>query len=106
MFVHERVQEGVDEDALLVPQQAVTHDQRGEPTAYVVTADNKAELRTLKTDRAIGDQWLVTEGLNNGDRVIVEGLQRVMPGATVKPIEITPASAADTMPDTANHSLH
>jgi membrane fusion protein, multidrug efflux system len=98
MFVHEQVPEGVDEEALLVPQQAVTHDQRGEPIAYVVTKDNKAELRTLKTDRAIGDQWLVTDGISDGDRVIVEGLQKVGPGAPVTAVEVS----SRTVPTTAS----
>jgi membrane fusion protein (multidrug efflux system) len=93
MFVHELVQEGVDERAILVPQQAVTHDQRGQPTAYVVAAGDKAELRTLKTDRAVGDRWLVTDGLRAGDRVIVDGLQKVAPGAPVTPVEVRDDSA-------------
>jgi membrane fusion protein (multidrug efflux system) len=87
MFVHEQIEEGRRSDALLVPQLAVTHNQKGDPTALIVNADNKVELRALKTERAIGDQWLVTDGLKAGDRVIVEGLQFVKPGATVKPEE-------------------
>ena len=63
-------------------------------TALVVMPDNTVELRTIKTDRAIGDKWLVTDGLKAGDRVIVDGLQKVMPGATVKPTETTPVDAA------------
>ena len=68
---------------LLVPQRGVTRNQRGEPTAMVVNAENKVELRTLKTDRAVGDQWLVSSGLAAGDKVIVEGLQMVRPGVEV-----------------------
>ena len=88
MFVHEKIEEGRRNDAILVPQLAVAHNQKGEPTALVVGADNKVELRTLATERAIGDQWVVTEGLKAGDRVIVEGLQFAKPGATVKPEEL------------------
>ncbi|WP_251864144.1 efflux RND transporter periplasmic adaptor subunit [Achromobacter sp. Marseille-Q4962] len=83
MFVRARLADGVDADSLLVPQRGVTRNQRGLPTALVVNADNKVELRELKTDRAIGDKWLVTSGLKAGDRVIVEGLQMVRPGIEV-----------------------
>ncbi|MCE0523998.1 MAG: efflux RND transporter periplasmic adaptor subunit [Methylacidiphilales bacterium] len=89
MFVTAHLQEGVNENAILVPQQGVTHDARGEPTCLVVAPDNKVELRAIKTDRAIGDQWLVTDGLHVGDKVIVDGLQRAQPGAIVVPEEIT-----------------
>jgi len=97
MFVHELVQEGVDEDALLVPQRAVTFDPKGEPTAYVLGKDGKVELRTLKTDRAIGDQWLVTDGIQPGDRVIVEGLQKIAPGAPAEGVEFSSATASGAM---------
>jgi membrane fusion protein (multidrug efflux system) len=98
MFVREQIEEGRRTDALLVPQGAVTHNQRGDPTALVVNGENKVELRSLVTERAIGDKWLVTDGLKAGDRVIVEGLQFAKPGATVKPEEqpAAPAVAADT----------
>jgi membrane fusion protein (multidrug efflux system) len=87
MFVTAHLEEGVSENAILVPQQGVTHNAEGEPTVLVVTPDNKVEMRVIKTDRAIRDQWLVTDGLHVGDRVIVEGLQRARPGATVAPVE-------------------
>jgi RND family efflux transporter MFP subunit len=87
MFVREQIEEGRRTDALLVPQVAVTHNQRGDPTALVVGPDDKVELRTLVTERAIGDKWVVTDGLKAGDRVVVEGLQFAKPGGTVKPEE-------------------
>ncbi len=90
MFVRGQIEEGVRQNGLLVPQQGVTHNQRGEPTALVVGADNKVALRTLKTDRAIGTDWLVTDGLRDGDRVIVEGLQKVKPGGEVTASEAKP----------------
>ena len=90
MFVRTRVKEGVNEQAILVPQQAVSRDTKGEPGAWIVDADGKAQLRKLTLDRAIGDKWLVSSGLSPGDRVIVEGLQRVRPGAPVK--ETPPAA--------------
>src|SRR5581483_6181828 len=63
MFVREQIEEGRRTNALLVPQVAVTHNQKGDPTALVVSTDDKVELRSLMTERAIGDKWLVTEGL-------------------------------------------
>lgn len=89
MFVRALVNEGVNEEAILVPQKGVTRNVRGEPIALVVGEGNRAELRVLKTDRSIADKWLVTDGLKAGDRVIVEGLQKIAPGAEVRPVEIT-----------------
>jgi len=100
MFVREQIEEGRRTDAFLVPQLAVTHDQKGDPTALVVGADNKVELRKLVTDRAIGDKWVVTDGVRSGDRVIVEGLQFVKPGATVKTEELR-ADVPESAPATA-----
>ncbi|HUB67918.1 MAG TPA: efflux RND transporter periplasmic adaptor subunit [Candidatus Methylacidiphilales bacterium] len=92
LFVTAHLEEGFIKNGILAPQQGVTHNQRGEPTALVVTPENKVELRILKTDRAIGDNWLITEGLHAGDRVIVDGLQKVQPGQTVQPVEIKVSS--------------
>jgi membrane fusion protein (multidrug efflux system) len=86
MFVRARLEEGVAQQALLVPQQAVTRDQKGQPTALVVNGERKVERRQLVTERSIGDAWLVTSGLAAGDQVIVEGLQKVRPGAEVKAV--------------------
>jgi len=86
MFVRAVVQEGVNEEALLVPQQGISRDAKGNPIAWVVGEDGKVEQRTLELDRAIGDKWLVTSGLAPGDRLIVEGLQRVRPGVRVRPV--------------------
>jgi membrane fusion protein (multidrug efflux system) len=97
MFVTAHLAEGVIENGLLVPQQGITHNQLGEPTALVVDPDNKVELRVLKTSRAIGDKWLVTDGINAGDRVIVEGTQKVKPGAEVHPIETSAGAASTTL---------
>jgi membrane fusion protein (multidrug efflux system) len=83
MFVQARVEEGVNEDAILVPQVAVTHDPQGHATALVVDPDNKVQTRTLQLGNTQGDQWVVEGGLDDGDRVIVAGLQRVQPGLTV-----------------------
>jgi membrane fusion protein (multidrug efflux system) len=86
MFVRARLEEGVNPQALLVPQVGVTRDQKGVPVALVVNAERKVERRLLVTDRVVGDAWLVTEGVRAGDQVIVEGLQKVRPGALVNPV--------------------
>ena len=92
MFVRAVVQEGVNEQALLVPQQGVNRDNKGNPIAYVVGKDEKVEQRVLALDRAIGDKWLVTSGLAAGDRLIVEGTQRVRPGVAVRAVPFTPSA--------------
>lgn len=101
LFVRARLQEGVNPAALLVPQQGITRNRRGEATALVVGAENKVEQRVLTTDRAIGSLWLVTSGLEAGEQVIVQNLQKVRVGVPVKPVPATnlgtpgePASAA------------
>jgi membrane fusion protein, multidrug efflux system len=88
MFVRARIGEGTKPDALLVLQKAITRDQNGRPIAFVVDKDGKAERRSLVTDRVIGDSWLVTQGIAAGDRVIVDGLQRVRPGTPVTPVPV------------------
>ncbi|MBV6286328.1 efflux RND transporter periplasmic adaptor subunit [Pseudomonas aegrilactucae] len=89
MFVHARLAAGVNAAAILAPQQGVTRDLKGEPTALVVNKDNKVELRQLKASRTVGSDWLIEEGLNPGDRLITEGLQYVKPGVEVKVSEAT-----------------
>jgi membrane fusion protein (multidrug efflux system) len=87
----------VNEQALLVPQPAVSRDSTGKPMAFVVSADGKLESRSIITERAIGDQWVVTTGLKAGDRLVVEGQQKARPGQPVNavplPAPATPASA-------------
>jgi len=84
MFVRAVVQEGVNKKAILIAQQAVSRDPTGNSFILIVDAEGKVQLRRLTLDRAIGDQWLVSSGLAPGDRVIVEGMQKVTPGASVK----------------------
>jgi membrane fusion protein (multidrug efflux system) len=93
MYVRAIVEEGVAEQAILVPQQGVTRDPKGNAIALVVDGSDKVEQRTLTVDRAIGSRWLVTEGLRAGDRVIVEGLQKVRPGVAVKVVPFGPKPA-------------
>ena len=94
MYVRALVGNGVRPRGILVPQQGIARDPRGSATALVVGKDNKVELREVKTNRTIGDKWLVDSGLAAGDRVIVEGLQKVQPGAPVVPTEAGAASAS------------
>lgn len=94
MFVHAQLVAGVKSEAILAPQQGVTRTPTGEATAMVVGADNKVEVRKLKAARAVGNRWLVTEGLNPGDRLITEGLQFIRPGAEVNPVPATNVAAA------------
>lgn len=95
MFVRAIVQEGVSEQALLVPQQGVTRDTKGNAIAWIVGKDEKVEQRVLELDRAMDDKWLVTSGIAPGDRVIVEGLQKVRPGARVRAVPFTSPAAGD-----------
>lgn len=84
MFVRAIVEEGVNKLAILAPQQGVTRDIKGNPIAWIVGRDEKVEQRVLELDRAIGNKWLVTSGLADGDRLIVEGLQKVRVGDRVR----------------------
>jgi membrane fusion protein (multidrug efflux system) len=85
-------------EAILAPQQGISRDVRGNATALVVGADSKAELRTVVTERTVGDQWLISKGLAPGDRIIVEGLGRIKPGQTVRPVPAGAAPAATPKP--------
>jgi len=86
MYVRAVVQEGVVDRAILVPQQGVSRDPKGNPVALIVDGSGKVEQRMITAARAIGDRWLVSEGLNPGDRLIVEGRQRIRPGTSVKAV--------------------
>jgi len=94
MFVHAQLQSGVNSKAILAPQQGVTRDLKGIPTALVVNQDNKVELRQLVVNRTAGAYWLVEKGLNAGDRVITEGLQYIKPGVEVQVKEASNAKPA------------
>ena len=96
MFVRARLVEGVNEKAILVPQESVIHDSKGNSVAYVVDAENKVQPRTVQTPRALGNQWLVSSGLKAGDRLVVDGLQTVSPGLVVSPVPAG-AKAAEAM---------
>ena len=85
MFVRAQLDEGSVPNAILIPQLAVTHDTKGEPTAMVVGPDGTVEVKVLKTSRAVGNQWPVSDGLKPGDQLIVDNLQKLRPGMPVKP---------------------
>lgn len=95
MYVRAVLQAGIDEHALVVPQQGISRDPKGSATALIVGPDNKVEQRTLTTGRATQTGWLVTSGLKDGERVIVAGVQKVRPGVEVKAVEaeVAPAPA-------------
>ena len=88
MFVRAQLEEGTNPNALLVPQQGVTRTPRGDASAMVIGKEDKVEVRNITATQAIGDKWLVTSGLKDGDRVIVTGLQKVKPGVQVKAQEV------------------
>lgn len=100
MYVRAKLEQGVREQAISVPQQAVTRSVDG-ASVMVVGTDGKVAVRTVKTGGAQGNGWLVKEGLQAGDRVIVEGLQKVKPGAVVKVVPWQPKVAAAVAVDTA-----
>lgn len=86
MFVHAQLVAGTRSEAILAPQQGITRTPRGEATALVVNAENVVELRQVRTERTVGNRWLIREGLNDGDQLITEGLQFIKPGAEVKAV--------------------
>jgi membrane fusion protein (multidrug efflux system) len=86
MFVRARLDEALAPNAILVPQQGVTRDPKGGATVFVIDNQNKAQLRPIQTGQAIGSNWLVISGLQPGDRVVTEGLQRMQNGVTVRPV--------------------
>jgi membrane fusion protein (multidrug efflux system) len=101
MYVRALIGSTVREDAVLVPQQAVLRSPNGDSYCMVVDKDNKVEQHTMHVQRAVGDQWLVEDGLAAGDRVVVEGLQKIRSGAMVQPTEA--GSAPATAPGTPQH---
>jgi membrane fusion protein (multidrug efflux system) len=104
MFVRAVVKEGTNEQAILIPQQAVSRDPKGNPVALIVDAVGKVQQRMLSLDRAIGDQWLVTSGLAPGDHVIVEGMQRVRPGVPVKDAPFEAGEKRGAGPKNTSHT--
>jgi len=94
LYVRVLIEQAVDQDALTIPQQALLRDAGGNSQVYVVKDDNTVELRTVRVGRSLGDRYVVAEGLAVGDKVVVEGFQKIGPGAPVNPQEWQPAAAA------------
>ncbi|WP_129645640.1 efflux RND transporter periplasmic adaptor subunit [Peristeroidobacter agariperforans] len=104
MYVRAVLDQAVSTTAILAPQQGITRDVKGNATALVLTADNKVEQRTLVAERAIGDRWLISNGLAEGDRLIVEGTSKVRVGDTVNPVNVgsgTKAASAEAASPTS-----
>lgn len=94
MYVRAQIVEGTQREALLVPQRAVSRDEKGNPTVLVVGQGDKVEVRQLTVSRTVGDKWLVTGGAKAGDRVIMDGAMMLRPGAQVKPVPWSEKPAA------------
>lgn len=99
MYVRVLIEQGIQQNAIAIPQQAIQRDSGGRSQVYVVTDSNVADLRTVRVGRVTGDRWVVEEGLKAGDKVVVEGFQKVKPGAPVtaqtwKPQDTAPATGS------------
>jgi membrane fusion protein (multidrug efflux system) len=94
MYVRVLIEQGIEKNAILIPQQAVQRDSSGKPQVYVVNAENKAEIRQVTIGRASGTQWVITGGLKSGEKIIVEGFQKVQPGGEVVPGDWKPVAEA------------
>lgn len=94
MFVRARIDEGIQSDAILIPQQGVSRTPRGDATVLIVNDKSQVEARPVVASQAIGDKWSISEGLKSGDQVIVSGLQKARPGEQVKATTDTPADSA------------
>ncbi|MCJ2082353.1 efflux RND transporter periplasmic adaptor subunit [Methylobacterium sp. J-090] len=97
MYVRARIKQGIDSDALAVPQQAIQRTSDGKPEVWVVREDNKVMLQPIEVGPVVDRQWIVREGLKVGDRVVVEGVQKISAGQQVKTVELHPATE-DTAP--------
>ena len=96
MFARGELEQAVDNQAITVPQRGVNIGANGIATVMVVGADDKVEVRMIKIGQAVGNKWIVTDGLKAGEQVIVEGLQKVQPGMAVKPVPFNPAGATNS----------
>jgi len=101
MFVRAEIVEGTQTRGILIPQQAVSRNTRGEPTALIVGKNDKLQLKTLTAPRTVGSSWLVSAGLSPGDRLVVEGAQSLQPGAAVRPVPQQNGDGSRTIPTQA-----
>jgi membrane fusion protein (multidrug efflux system) len=102
MYVRVRIEQGIEKNAIAVPQQAVQRDSAGDSLVYVVDAKNTAQMRKVVTGRVIDNRWVISEGLKPGDKVIVEGFQKIRPGAPVNPSEWKAAATKPAAAQTAD----
>lgn len=102
MYVRVRIEQGIEKNAIAVPQQAVQRDSAGASLVYLVDAKNTAQMRKVVTGRVIDNRWVISEGLKPGDKVIVEGFQKIRPGAPVNPAEWNAAAAKPAAEQTAD----
>lgn len=93
MYVRVLIEQGVEKSAIAVPQQAVQRDSAGKAQVYVLAADNTAQIRPVVVARAVDNRWVISQGLKPGEKVIVEGFQKIRPGAKVEPSDWKPATA-------------
>jgi membrane fusion protein (multidrug efflux system) len=101
MYVRARLTQGVNREAMLVPHAAVSRNPRGEAQVMMVNGENKVEARIVTAEQSVGDKWVVSSGLAAGERVIVEGLQKVKPGT---PVQVQEAGAAPAAAPAAKRS--
>ncbi|WP_024302857.1 efflux RND transporter periplasmic adaptor subunit [Pseudogulbenkiania sp. MAI-1] len=97
MYARARLAQAVDKQALTIPQPALQRGQGGSASVMLVGADNKVQVQQVKAETAVGDKWVITSGLKAGDRVIVQGLQKVRPGVPVKPVPVAASAPAATV---------
>jgi membrane fusion protein (multidrug efflux system) len=104
MYVRVVIEQGIQPNAIAVPQQAIQRDTSGQAQVYVVQEDSSVALRPVQAGRVIGDRWIIDQGLRAGDRVVVEGFQKIRPGARVNAQAWAPGdkARASTAPETAN----
>ena len=95
MYVHAELQEGVNRNGFLIPQQAVSRNTHGDATVMIVGDNDKVVLRIVKADTAIGDKWVVTDGLKEGERLIINGFQNIRPGVQVRPVDSDASTATN-----------
>jgi membrane fusion protein (multidrug efflux system) len=100
MFVRGRLPEGQREDAILVPQKGITRDPTGQASAMLIDDNNTVKKVNVVTERAVGNQWLIASGLKDGDRLIVDGLQKIQPGIPVSPVDTEQQAQASQAPAT------
>jgi membrane fusion protein (multidrug efflux system) len=100
MYVRVQIEQGIDSDALAVPQQAIQRNDAGDSEVYVVSDDNRAIVRQVRTGRVVDDHWLIEDGLKAGDRVVVEGFQKFVAGERVRPVPWSQERTASSEPGT------